>query len=104
MDGRGLARRVAAGRGARPLLDERARHPGRRADPPDQQAHDRLEVGDELSVPGIREAVEGGADEVEVRVEGKEGFTASMDLSPRERKVVLAGGVLNQLREQEEQR
>jgi hypothetical protein len=39
-----------------------------------------------------------------VRVEGKDGFTAAMDLSPRERKVVLAGGVLNQLREQEEQR
>src|SRR4029450_2837222 len=70
----------------------------------DQQTHDRLEVGDELSVPGIREAVEAGSDQVEVRVDGKEGFTAAMDLSPRERKVVLAGGVLNQVREQEEQR
>jgi aconitate hydratase len=69
----------------------------------DQQTHDRLEVGDELSVPGIREAVESGGDQVEVRVEGKEGFAAAMDLSPRERKVVLAGGVLNQLREREEQ-
>jgi aconitate hydratase len=69
----------------------------------DQAAHDRLEVGDELSVPGLRQAVEAGTDELEVRVEGKDGFTAALDLSPRERKVVLAGGVLNQLREQEEQ-
>ena len=37
-----------------------------------------------------------------MRVEGKDGFTAALDLSPREREVVLAGGVLNQLREQEE--
>ncbi|HET9559288.1 MAG TPA: aconitate hydratase, partial [Actinomycetota bacterium] len=70
----------------------------------DQAAHDRLEVGDELSVPGHRQAVEAGGDELEVRVEGKDGFTAALDLSQRERKVVLAGGVLNQLREQEEQR
>jgi hypothetical protein len=40
---------------------------------------------------------------VEVRVEGKGGFVATLDLSPRERKVVMAGGVLNQLRDQEEQ-
>jgi aconitate hydratase len=69
----------------------------------DRQAHDRLEVGDELSVPGVREAVEAGAEELVVRVEGKDGFTAALDLSPREREVVLAGGVLNQLREQEQQ-
>jgi aconitate hydratase len=68
----------------------------------DKQARDRLEVGDRLEVPGIREAVAGGAEALEVRVEGKDGFTATLDLSPRERKVVLAGGVLNQLRELEE--
>jgi aconitate hydratase len=70
----------------------------------DKATHDRLEVGDALSVPGIRQAVDGGSDRVEVRVEGKDGFGAALDLSPRERKVVLAGGVLNQLREREEQR
>jgi len=70
----------------------------------DQPAHDRLEVGDALSIPGIRQAVEAGSDQVEVRAEGKDGFSAALDLSARERKVVLAGGVLNQLREREEQR
>jgi aconitate hydratase len=69
----------------------------------DKQAHDRLEVGDELSVPGLRQAIERGSDEIEVRLEGEDGFVATLDLSPREGKVVLAGGVLNQLREQEEQ-
>jgi len=65
----------------------------------DKAAHDRLEVGDELTVDAVKEAVAGGADQVEVRVEGKDGFTAALELSPRERRVVLAGGVLNQLRE-----
>jgi aconitate hydratase len=68
----------------------------------DKAAHDRLEVGDQLTVADLRRAVAGGADQVEVRVEGKDGFAAALDLSPRERKVVLAGGVLNQLREQEQ--
>jgi aconitate hydratase len=68
----------------------------------DKATHDRLEVGDRLSIPGIREAVAGGGQEVEVRVEDGDGFTAKLDLSPRERKVALAGGVLNQLKELEE--
>jgi len=67
----------------------------------DKAAHDRLEVGDQLTVDGLSEAVAGGADQVEVRVQGKDGFTATLELSPRERRVVLAGGVLNQLREDE---
>jgi aconitate hydratase len=70
----------------------------------DRQTHDRLEVGDELAIPDLKQAVAGGSEEVEVRIPGKEGFTGRLDLSPRERKVVLAGGVLNQLREREEQR
>jgi aconitate hydratase len=69
----------------------------------DKAAHDRLEVGDELAIADLRQAVADGAEKVEVEVEGRDGFTATLDLSPRERRVVLAGGVLNQLREQEEQ-
>jgi aconitate hydratase len=68
----------------------------------DKATHDRLEVGDELAVDGLTGAVEGGAERLEVLVEGKDGFTAGLDLSPRERKVVLAGGVLNQLRAHEQ--
>jgi aconitate hydratase len=68
----------------------------------DKATHDRLEVGDELTVDDLHRAVDGGAGQVEVQVKGKDGFAAGLDLSPRERKVVLAGGVLNQLREREE--
>jgi aconitate hydratase len=69
----------------------------------DQQVRDRLQVGDQLEIPRLREAVAGGAEEVEVQVEGAEGFVARVELSPRERATVLAGGLLNQLREREEQ-
>jgi aconitate hydratase len=64
----------------------------------DADVHDRLEVGDRLSIRGLCQAVAGGAQEVDVEVEGKDGFTARLDLSPREREVVVAGGVVNQLK------
>jgi len=66
----------------------------------DAEAHERLEVGDQLSIGGLREAVAGGAQQVDVEVEGKDGFQARLDLSPREREVVVAGGVVNQLKQQ----
>jgi aconitate hydratase len=66
----------------------------------DAEVHQRLEVGDRLSIPGLRDAVTGGAQEVGVEVEGKNGFRARLDLSPREREVVVAGGVVNQLKHQ----
>jgi aconitate hydratase len=68
----------------------------------DQQVRDRLQVGDQLEMPRLREAVAGGAEEVEGQVEGAEGFVARVELSPRERATVLAGGLLNQLRERDE--
>jgi len=66
----------------------------------DTEVRDRLEVGDRLSIGGLRQAVAGGAQEVDVEVEGKDGFQARLDLSPREREVVVAGGVVNQLKQQ----
>jgi aconitate hydratase len=68
----------------------------------DRELRDRLEVGDQLTIPGLREALESGAEEVEVQVEGKPASVARLDLSRRERETVLAGGLLNQLREREE--
>jgi aconitate hydratase len=63
----------------------------------DKDAHDRLEVGDTVTVLGVREAVASGATEVQVQVDGKLGFGARLDLSRRERDTALAGGVLNQV-------
>jgi aconitate hydratase len=68
----------------------------------DKATHDRLQVGDRLEIPTIRQAVADGSTRVEVRVEGEDGFAATLDLSPRERRVALAGGVLNQLKEDAE--
>jgi aconitate hydratase len=67
----------------------------------DPEVRDRLELGDRLTVPRLREAVGGGAGEVEVQVEGGAPFIARLELSSRERETVLAGGLLNQLRERE---
>jgi aconitate hydratase len=63
----------------------------------DADARDRLAVGDRLAISALRDAVTNGAVEVEVQVESKQPFRARLDLSPRERQVVIAGGVLNQL-------
>jgi aconitate hydratase len=67
----------------------------------DPETRDRLELGDRLTVPRLREAVGGGAGEVEVQVEGGAPFIARLELASRERETVLAGGLLNQLRERE---
>jgi aconitate hydratase len=67
----------------------------------DPEVRDRLELGDRLTVPRLREAIAGGAGEVEVQVEGGVPFRARLELSSRERETVLAGGLLNQLRERE---
>jgi aconitate hydratase len=67
----------------------------------DPEVRDRLEVGDRLTVPRLREAIAGGAGEVEVQVEGGAPLRARLELSGRERETVLAGGLLNQLRERE---
>jgi aconitate hydratase len=69
----------------------------------DREVRDRLEVGDQLTLSGLREALAGEAEEIEAQVEGKPPFAARLELSRRERATVLAGGVLNQLREGKEQ-
>jgi aconitate hydratase len=59
----------------------------------------RLTVGAGLRVPHLRAAIEGGASETGVQVAGDEPLAVRLDLSPRERELVLAGGVLNLVRE-----
>ena len=58
----------------------------------DPKAYDAIRAGDALEMPGIREAVEAGG-KVTVRA-GKKTFTATATLSERERRIVLAGGLL----------
>jgi aconitate hydratase len=51
-------------------------------------------VGDDWRIPGLRSAVESGAEELTVQVAGRAPLTVALLLSPAERQVVLAGGLL----------
>ncbi|WP_448608672.1 aconitate hydratase [Geodermatophilus sp. URMC 60] len=51
-------------------------------------------VGDTWRLPGLREAVAGGAQELGVQVEGQGTVTVELQLSPGERELLLAGGLL----------
>ena len=51
-------------------------------------------VGDSWRIPGLRAAVGSGAEELPVHVEGQGTLTASLRLSPAERELLLAGGLL----------
>ncbi len=56
--------------------------------------YDRVEQGAELVIPGIREALAGGAEELTVEVDGVP-IPARIDLSERHRRIIIAGGLLN---------
>ncbi len=58
----------------------------------DPKSYDSLKAGDALELPDIRASVEAGG-RVTVRSGGKT-FTATASLSERERRIVLAGGLL----------
>ena len=64
----------------------------------DEADYERLNPGDVLLIPNVRQAIRDG-DQVTVRntIQGYE-FTARHDLTPRQVEIVLAGGLLNQVR------
>jgi aconitate hydratase len=61
--------------------------------------YDRLKQGDRLRIRGLRNLVEGGATEIPLQVEGGE-VVALLDASDLERRELLAGGLLNHVREE----
>ena len=72
----------------------------------DAETHGRLQVGDHLSIPALRQMVADGAEQVEVLVRPNGdgpawSFRARLDLSPRERRTVVAGGELNLIKQEE---
>jgi aconitate hydratase len=70
----------------------------------DEADYDRAEVGDTWRLPRLREELETGADEFTVEIEDGEGIKlAAADLAPKEREILLAGGLLSYLREHGEQ-
>ena len=56
--------------------------------------YDAIEQGNTITIAGIREAIESGATEIPIRVDGKEVMTR-LNVSDRQRRILLAGGILN---------
>src|SRR3954471_3278406 len=65
----------------------------------DESDYDRAEVGACWILPSIKEELEDGAEDITVKVEesGDE-FTVEHDLAPKEREILLCGGLLELLR------
>jgi aconitate hydratase len=62
--------------------------------------YDRAEVGQTWTLPRVREELEAGADEISVRIDDTgEEFTLTHDLAPKEREILVSGGLLRYLRE-----
>jgi aconitate hydratase len=63
--------------------------------------YDRARVGDTWTLPAVRQELANGADEIGVRIEesGDE-FTVAHDFAPKEREILLSGGLLHYLKEQ----
>jgi aconitate hydratase len=61
--------------------------------------YERCKVGSELLFPALRQQVASGAREIPVTIDGVEILTL-LDVSPRQRLELLAGGTLNHVRQQ----
>src|SRR3954447_24087276 len=64
--------------------------------------YDRAEVGETWTLPNVKQELEEGADEITVEVEG-DTFKVTHDFAPKEREILVAGGLLHYLREHGEQ-
>ena len=63
--------------------------------------YDRAKVGDTWTLPNVREELGNGADELTVRIEDSdEEFAVTHDFAPKEREILLSGGLLHYLKEQ----
>jgi aconitate hydratase len=62
--------------------------------------YDKAELGQTWHIANLH-AIAEGEDELEVEIEGGETFTVTHDFLPREREIVVAGGLIRYLREQQ---
>jgi aconitate hydratase len=66
----------------------------------DESDYDRARVGDTWSLPQIKEELEDGAEEIAVRIEESgEQFKVTHDFAPKERDILVSGGLLHYLQE-----
>jgi aconitate hydratase len=66
----------------------------------DEADYDRANVGDCWSLPNVKEELEQGSEDITVRIEesGDE-FTVTHDFAPKEREILVEGGLLAYLKE-----
>ncbi len=67
----------------------------------DEADYDRANVGDTWVLPNIKQELEDGAEDIAVRIEesGDE-FVVTHDFAPKEREILVQGGLLHYLKEQ----
>jgi aconitate hydratase len=66
----------------------------------DQADYDKAELGQTWRISGLH-AIAQGEDELETEIEGAGTITLTHDLLPREREIVVAGGLIRYLKEQQ---
>ncbi|MDQ3586842.1 MAG: aconitate hydratase [Actinomycetota bacterium] len=64
----------------------------------DDADYDRAEVGKCWTLPKVKEELEEGADEITVRTEDGDEFTVTHDFAPKERTILVEGGLLRFLK------
>src|SRR5829696_1147908 len=69
----------------------------------DDGDYDKADVGQCWSLPKIREELEEGSDDITVKIDDGDEFTVTHDFAPKEREVLLEGGLLHYLQEHGEQ-
>jgi aconitate hydratase len=66
----------------------------------DESDYDRAEVGQTWELPNVKQELEDGADEITVRIkESGDEFTVTHDFAPKEREILVSGGLLHYLQE-----
>ncbi len=65
----------------------------------DEADYDKISQGDELALPGIKEAITSGKPAVLNNLTTGESYELKYDLSNRQKDIILAGGLLNYTRE-----
>ncbi len=61
--------------------------------------YDRAEVGDTWKLPKVREELQNGSDEITVEIDGGDTFAVTHDFAPKEREILIEGGLLHWLQE-----
>jgi len=65
----------------------------------DEKDAESIKLGDTVKIDGIRKALEIGAKEIAIKVNGRE-ITGVLELTGRDREILAAGGLLNYVREE----